>query len=219
MQVFSPAKETTNGVHTNTIIVTAKFPISIYYPIKKHEELIIEEYDFEKVDTFIKKFYKTVNIVVDSRLEFIAIVIHLTYPDYCLIFDIEDNHVKDIQTFLSSRTVLDLRGMYLYTVNGKKLIDLYLFIKHFCTNLSIFWNTEKATEVCERNNNFVDIVLNYIGMQKFSQSERTVTLVKEINVIVQSNFKNRSLLFNDINELCTTLLVMKMNENTVKVYF
>ena len=200
MQVFSPAKETTNGVHTNTIIVTAKFPISIYYPIKKHEELIIEEYDFEKVDTFIKKFYKTVNIVVDSRLEFIAIVIHLTYPDYCLIFDIEDNHVKDIQTFLSSRTVLDLRGMYLYTVNGKKLIDLYLFIKHFCTN-------------------FVDIVLNYIGMQKFSQSERTVTLVKEINVIVQSNFKNRSLLFNDINELCTTLLVMKMNENTVKVYF
>ena len=219
MESIYPAKETTNGAHRNTVIITAKFPVSIYYPIKNNQEVFINEYDFEKVKRIIEKLYKKVNIVVDSRLNYIALAIALSYPDYCLVFDIEDSTVKNIYQHLSSHTVLDLRGLYLYTVNGKKLIDLYMFIKHFCTNLSIIWNTEKAVDICDRNNNFVDIVLNYIGIHEYNQNDKIADVIKNINDIVRSNFSNRVLVFEDKDSLYSALVAMKAIENTVKVYY
>ena len=215
--MICPAKETTNGTHSNTIIITSKFPILIYYPIQNHEEVFVNEFDFDKVNTFIEKLYKKVNIIIDSRLSYLILATALSYQDYCLIFDIEDNTVKNVYQYLGSHTVLDLRGLYLYTVNGKKLIDLYMFIKHFCTNLSIIWNTDRGIEICDHNNSFVDIVLNYIGIQKFIKVDETV--IAKINNIVKHNFTHHELPFIDIDTLYSALVIMKSDDMIVKVYY
>lgn len=211
--------DTTNGLHKNTIVITSTFPVQYYYSIKNCVEVKVDEYDFEKLQRFIKSSYKNTNIVIDSRLEYLILATGLAYKDYCLVYDVNDSFTKTFYQYLSSRSVLDQRGLFVYTVNGRKLIDLYMFIRHFCTNLSIAWNTDRAIEICKNNTSFIDIVLNYIGIHKYNMCDKISDIIKEMNVIVRCNFSKRKLLFMDIDELYTTITAMKYIENTVKVYY
>lgn len=215
---INPKQETTNGSHTNTILITSRFPLKLYFPIPNKEEVYIDEYDYEKVDVFIRSFYKRANIVIDCRLEYILLVVHINYPDYCLVYDIHNDVTKTVYNYLSSRNALDIRSMFLYTPHGRKLIDLYLFIKHFCTNLNIVWKTDVAIDICKHDNNFITIVLNYINIHRFRQTESTAQQISEIENIVKSNFRKRKLIFKSIDELYTALSSMKMVDDIVKAY-
>ena len=153
-----------NGTYEKSLIIMSEciYP-QIYYPIKNRMEFNVDPYDFKKVKDVITKFHDKLNIIIDSRLEYIILAVHINFPDYCLVYDVNNNdggRAVDSYVFLSNRNNIDIHGITIYNKLGRKLIDLYMFVKYYCRN--ILWKTSFAREVCDRSNCLIDILKSFI---------------------------------------------------------
>ena len=210
---------TFNGLEKNVIVITSsEIKPQIYYPFKNKVEVDITPYDFENVKILIDKFNKRSSIIIDSRLEYIAITTHLNYPDYPLIYDANTESVLDIYQFLSGRSMFNIQGMYVYTKNAAKLIDMYVFIKFMCSDLGIHWNCYKAIEVASRNDNFVDMILNYIDIHEFDPGDMTNEHIRKIKTAVDEKFSRKEKICDTIDELYSALMTMRSIGMKLKMY-
>lgn len=206
-----------NGMYNFTIILISKLIVpQIYYPIKNCVEFDIDEHDYEKASAIIKEYHNKANIIIDSRMEFLILSVHLNFPDYCLIYDINTSTIIDVITYLTSRSVLDLQGLVIYTKTGQKLVELYMFIRQYCPLIP--WNITTALDICERNDKFIDILLNYVGIKEFYVNETTKVYVDEIRKITSSNFSVFNRKFDDNNTLFSALTLIKNVDDSLRTY-
>ena len=209
-----------NGLFEKTLIIMSEdiYP-QVYYPIKNRMEFSVKQDDFKKVQDIIEKFHNKLNIVIDGRLEYIILATHINYPDYCFVYDINNSDsgkIIDAYTYLSSRNNIELRGIMIYNTLGRKIVDLYTFVKYYCKD--ILWKTSVARDICERSKCLIDILINYIGVKDFIINDKTKKYVEDIRKVVKNNFSEKNVYFDDINILFSALTMIKTTEDTLKNY-
>lgn len=213
----------TNQIYSKSFIITlAKFPIKIYYPISDATEIDIDEFNnFDGLSKLIEKYHNKRSIIIDSRLEYLIIVTEMIYPNYCLIYNISSHKVEKFVDFFSSSHVLDLKGLFIYTRDKYKIMDLYLFIKYYCGNLSISWNTSTAIEACQTSKNINELILNYIKIHSFIDisNEDKSKLIKKFKSIIDSQFTiYEENIFESIDQLFTILMLLNTSNINIKLY-
>lgn len=209
-----------NGLQTNTLLLVPKEQRTarpLYYALKNTTQVSIDDYDFKSLEELIRKKHDEYSIIFDSRLQYLILVTNIIFPNYVLVFDVDTSRKLDIHDYLASRRMFDIRGVFMWTNEADKLIDLYVFVKFFCTNIDVKWNNAKALEVI-RNNNWLEMIMNYIGVHHYEQTEKTKELIKRLHTIVEERYRNRELLFESIDELFTVLVDMRATEDYGIIY-
>lgn len=210
-----------NGMQTKTILLVPKEQRTarpLYYALKNTIQVAIDDYDFKSLEELIRKEHDEYSIIFDSRLQYLILVANIIFPNYVLIFDVDTSRKLDVHDYLASRRMFDIRGVFMWTNEANKLIDLYIFIKFFCTNIDVKWNNVKALEVIKNNNNWLEIMMNYIDVHKYNSTDKTKELMKRLHTIVEERYRRRELLFDSIDELFTVLVDMRAAEDFGIIY-
>lgn len=214
--------ELINQLHDRTLILTCKSFTEIYYPIQNSVTVNIEnELNFPGVKKLILKFHDKFNIIIDSRLEYIIITTELHFPGYTLIYNISNHKVCKFVVYFTPKLSLNLSFLYLRTNDGRKLIDLFVFINYVCKNLSIVWNVDSAIQIASISNNIVELVLNYIKIHRFElidDGEKNKLMSSFIQVITNKFEDIRSPIFENIDKLFTILMILNNSKIYVKMY-
>lgn len=220
MQRISSLETYVNGVHIKTLLLVPKeqkTPRPLYYALKNTTQVLVDEYDFESVESLIHKYHNEYSILFDSRLQYLILVAHRIFPNYVLIFDVDSSRKIDVHDFLASRHMFDIRGVFIWTPEANKLIDLYIFIRFFCSNIDVKWNNIKAFEVI-KHNNWLEMVMNYIGVYNYEQTDRTRALVTQTKEIVSERFRCFMTPYLSKDELFTVLYDMRTAEDYGIIY-
>lgn len=203
-----------NGLKKNVIVLMSNdIHPTIYYPFPSKVEVDVRPDDYENVEVLINKFSSKASIIIDSRLEYLILVAHIHHPGYPLIYDANNSDVIDVYQWMSGRSVFNMKGVFIYTASANKLIDLYVFIKYFCNHLKIKWDSFKAKEFIGRNSTFVDIAINYIGIEGIpkyepdEKTERNVNLIRQ--TVEREAFSVRRKLCDNVDELFTALFTLR----------
>lgn len=212
-----------NGLKKNVIVLMSNdIQPLIYYPFPEKVEVDIRPDDYENVEILINEYSSKASIIIDSRLEYLILVAHIHHPGYPMIYDANNSNVIDVYQWLSGRSVFNMKGVFIYTNEANKLIDLYVFIKYFCNHLKVKWDSFHAKEFISRNSAFVDIAINYIGIHgipKYEPDEKTsqnVNLIRQ--VVEQEAFSVRRKLCENVDELFTALSVLRSAGVNLRTY-
>jgi len=214
LQRLSSLEAYVNGVHVKTLLLVPKeqkTPRPLYYALKNTTQVAVDDYDFESVEALIHKFHNEYSIIFDSRLQYLILVAHRIFPNYVLVFDVDSSRKVDVHDFLASRHMFDVRGVFIWTPEANKLIDLYIFIRFFCSNIGIKWNNIKAFEVIHHNN-WLEMIMNYIGVYKYEQTDRTRELLSRTKEIIDEQFRCFMTPYISKDELFTVLVDMRAAE-------
>ena len=208
----------TNGTRSTTVFVTSKeFVPDVYFPIKDSIRYDVDIYAVEEVAAMISKHHLTSNFVIDSRHEFLILILDRMFPSYITVFDIYSTKMMSVNHFLASSSMFNISEMHLYTNDKRKLVDMYLVLK-FIT-VSIPWRINTAMNVLNQST-LVDLLLNYLGFQDIEpidMTDKAEMLVK----IIKNGFKNEDesvVLFGNRNELMNALILLRDNERWLVTY-
>lgn len=214
MQKLSSLEAYVNGVHVKTLLLIPKeqkTPRPLYYAMKNTTQVAVDDYDFESVEALIHKYHNEFSIIFDSRLQYLILVTHRLFSNYVLVFDVDSSRKIDVHDYLASRHMFDVRGVFVWTPEADKLIDLYIFIKFICSNIDIKWNNSKAIDVI-KHNNWLEIVMNYVGVQKYEQTDRTKELISRTKELIDEHYRCFMTPYLSKDELFTVLVDMHSAE-------
>lgn len=207
-----------NGLCEKTIYITSdKLQSEVYFPLKNSAIVNVEPYDVNKVSDMIRLYYDKANFVIDIRLEYLILILDKIFKDYVTVFNIYDTTIISITTFLSGSSLFNVPVFKIYTSTREKLVDMYLTIKFVSKNVN--WNVTNALNNIERQS-LLEILMNYIG---FSDIERLNVTEKaeRFRTLVHNDFRNNDQdiqIFDNKNELANALLILRDNNDHLKVY-
>lgn len=205
-----------NGTFEKTLII-APDTEPIYYPFQDYK-LIKLKTIVDGVD-IMEKYMNKINILIDSRLKNLVLICFLNYGDETLIYNVHNNNITVASEYINSSTMFNLNNNIIHTVNGEKLIYLYLFC-NYVVDFNLQWSINKAINSLNKNN-IVELILNYIGVHEIikTDSENQNEYMNEIENIVKNKFKkpiNKSV--KNINSLYTLLLILIDRNSLIKVF-
>lgn len=207
-----------NGIYDKNIYITSsKFTTDIYFPLNNSFRIDVNEFDVDKVADLIRQHYNKANFIIDMRLEYIILVLDSIFPGYITIFNIYDTTFEPINKFISGSAMFSISEFYLYTPSKQKLVDMYLVIKYVSKNT--IWKLSSAMNVLKQTT-LVDLLLNYLG---FADVEHVEILEKaeKFKDLVHNGFRNNDkniCIFDNKNELVNALIVLRNNDEELKVY-
>lgn len=205
-----------NGTFEKTLII-APDTEPIYYPFQDYKLIKLKNV----VDgvNIIEKYMNKINILIDSRLKNLVLICFLNYGDETLIYNVHNNNITVASEYINSSAMFNLNNNIIHTVNGEKLIYLYLFC-NYVVDFNLQWSINKAINSLNKNN-IVELILNYIGVHEIikTDSENQNEYINEIENIVKNKFKkpiNKSI--KNINSLYTLLLILIDRNSLIKVF-
>lgn len=207
-----------NGIYDKNIYITSnKFTTDIYFPLNNSFRIDVNEFDVDKVADLIRQHYNKANFIIDMRLEYIILVLDSIFPGYITIFNIYDTTFEPINKFISSSSMFSISEFYLYTCSKQKLIDMYLVIKYVSKNT--VWKLSSAMNVLKQTT-LVDLLLNYLGFADVEHVE-IIEKAEKFKDLVHNGFRNNDKnirIFDNKNELVNALIVLRNNDEELKVY-
>lgn len=197
-----------NGLHRIVVILAPEGEQTLYYPFAKDAMTVVycKKSDYATAEVLKEgKDGKSgldskVTIVVDSRLAYIAMALHINYPGYPLIYDVINHRLLDIWQWAGDGT------LFIYDVSGERYMYLAMTVKHFCPYLA--WNESKAKELSTHDHNLLQLLMEYVGNRNYIKNDETEALALTIIDTVRNGFRELISFGKDSNELYSALTII-----------
>lgn len=174
-----------NGLRENYIVLGEED--NIYIPFKYTYVTTSDLNVKSNYEIFLKYYYDN-NVVIDFRMTNTITYIASQFPDI-LIYDISNNMIITFNTYVKKKLFTGQQKLF----KQEDLINimlLYTFIKFYCKNLHIQWNSTIAIKAVInkkflKNALNINIIIDYfnmINLQHLNSSSNYVQIAKKIKI-------------------------------------
>lgn len=207
-----------NGTFDKCCIIRPSGVVKTYFTVEDSKSISfeIDEYDYKYLFDLIEQYSDEYNIIIDSRMSFLILISYFRFGDALIVYDVMRLKMSRIL-----QTMSDYNSTIFYSIYGKRILMLKLFIDWYFKSHSMNWSSDKALQIVTKEKTLTDSLIDYIGVrQMMGDRLRIASCINRFLELMNSNFISSPDQFKEfsIDYIYSALIAMRENGNGLIVW-